>query len=227
MTWQATLTALAALLLAALLLRRIIREREANARAPREFFEPVLPLMDNARIAASDSPGNFKLDGDYKGFPVQVQAITDTLALRRLPALWLLVTLPSPLPLRAKFDMMMRPAGQTTFSNFDLLLETIGRPPGFPEESIVKSDNATEALPAHVVVPHLNLFDGRRAKELLIAPNGLRIVWLLAEADRARYGVFRQADFGGVTLGPDLLSDLLDRLIMLRQSILDWHQETS
>ena len=31
---------------------------------------------------------------------------------------------------------------------------------------------------------------------------------LLAEADRARYGVFRQADFGGATADPVMLEDL-------------------
>ena len=34
---------------------------------------------------------------------------------------------------------------------------------------------------------HLDVFCDRRAKELLITRNGVRIVWLLAEADRARY----------------------------------------
>jgi hypothetical protein len=60
------------------------------------------------------------------------------------------------------------------------------------------------------------------AKELLITPKGLRMVVQMAEADRARYGVFRQADFGEVTLEAALLRDILDRLIALRAAILDW-----
>ena len=38
----------------------------------------------------------------------------------------------------------------------------------------------------------------------------MRIVWLLAEAERARYGVFRQAAFGGARLDPALIERLLD-----------------
>jgi hypothetical protein len=225
MTWQAILASLAALVLAVLLVRRALREQARKADAPMAFFAPVLSLLEDARIVSSENAATWKLEGSYKGLPVQVQALTDTLALRRLPALWLLVTLQVPLPIRAKFDMMMRPAGQTSFSNFDLLPETIGCPAGFPEEAIVKTDNTREALPAHVILPHLSLFQSRRAKELLVTPNGLRFVWLLAEADRARYGVFRQAEFGNPALDPELLRDLLDRLVELRQAILRWHEQ--
>ena len=51
-------------------------------------------------------------------------------------------------------------------------------------------------------IVHLSLFADGRAKELLVTPNGVRFVWLLAEADRARYGVFRQAEFGDAALHP-------------------------
>ncbi len=60
-----------------------------------------------------------------------------------------------------------------------------------------------------------------RAKELLITENGLRIVWLLAEAERARYGVFRQAEFGSPQIEDAILQELLDRLIAIRKDILD------
>jgi len=47
-------------------------------------------------------------------------------------------------------------------------------------------------------------------------------VWQAAEADRVRYGIFRQAEFGEAALDPALVRDLLDRLIALRHSILTW-----
>jgi hypothetical protein len=85
---------------------------------------------------------------------------------------------------------------------------------------VVRTDDEDHVLPAHIVAPHLEVFEDSRAKELLITPNGVRIVWLIAEASRARYGVFREADFGEVDLDPDLLRDLLDKLVALRESIL-------
>ena len=220
---QTVIGTLAAGALAALLAWRYSRAEAARRDAPRKFYEEVLEVLEEAEIAGTDGAGIPKLTGRYNGHAVQILPVADTLATRRLPALWLMVTLQTPLPLAAKFDMMMRPAGHTTFSNFDLLPVTINHPPGFPDHAVVRTDNEATLLPPHVVLPHLGLFADHRAKELLVAPNGLRIVWLLAEADRARYGVFRQADFGEAALDPALATGLLDRLIALRLAILDWH----
>jgi hypothetical protein len=102
-----------------------------------------------------------------------------------------------------------------------MLPSAIPYPDGFPHEAVVKTDNPSAMLPPHVVAPHLELFEGPRAKELLISPNGLRLVWLMAEADKARYGVLRQAAFDDPVLEADLLRELLDRLLALRQDIID------
>lgn len=64
------------------------------------------------------------------------------------------------------------------------------------------------------------MFADPHAKELLITPKGVRIVWQLAEAERGRYGVFRQVEFGEVRLAPDLLRAILDRLIAIEQAII-------
>ncbi len=216
-----------ALGLIALLVRRLLQERERKRREPERFFGEAAGVIEGRRFENIGGGGYPRLSGTYRGFPVQIHPVIDTLATRRLPALWLLVTLQDALPVKAKFDMMMRPNGATTFSNFDLLPNSIERPPGFPEQAVIRTDDPLHLLPPHVVEPHLPPFSGPRAKELLIAPTGLRIVWLIAEADRARYGVFRQAEFGEPVLSPALVRDLLDRLIAIRQSVLDWDRQVS
>jgi hypothetical protein len=186
----------------------------------RSFYARAEGVLDGGELENTGSLGYPRLVGRYRGIPVQVLPIVDTLPVRRLPALWLLVTLQSPLPVTGRFDLMMRPTAPTTFSNFDLLPMTLRRHPDFPQDAVVRTDDEDHVLPAHIVAPHLDLFADSRAKELLITPNGVRIVWLMAEASRARYGVFREADFGEADLDPDLLRDLLDRLVALRESIL-------
>jgi len=186
----------------------------------RSFYARAEGVLDGSELESTGSLGYPRLIGRYRGFPVQVLPIVDTLPVRRLPALWLLITLQSPLPVTGRFDLMMRPTAPTTFSNFDLLPITLQRHPDFPRDAVVRTDDEDHVLPAHIVAPHLDLFDDPRGKELLITPNGVRIVWLMAEANRARYGVFREADFGEADLDPDLLRDLLDRLVALREAIL-------
>lgn len=195
---------------------------QKRRRAPDEFFAKVKPLIEDARYEGENTAGYPQLVGKYHGLAVRLYPLVDTLAVRKLPSLWLLATIPEPLPLTATYDLMMRPAGPTTFSNFDRLPVTLDHPPDAPIEAVIRTDDPQHVLPHHVVALHLGLFREPQAKELLITPKGCRIVWQLAEADRVRYGVFRQAEFGEVSLDPDLVRDLLDHLIALRHSILRW-----
>jgi hypothetical protein len=216
-----TFIGIAALVAALLfLIRRFLRERERRRQEPLRFYARATPLLERAQLQDTGSVGYPRLVGHYHGLPVQIHPVIDTLPTRRLPALWVLVTLQCALPVAARFDLMMRPNAATTFSNFDLLPVTIETPRGFPEYAVLRTDDPQNMLPPQVVAPHLDFFDDSRAKELLITPNGVRLVWLLAEADRARYGVFRQADFGDADLDPGVLQNLLDRLLALRQAIL-------
>jgi hypothetical protein len=198
------------------------RSRVRRKAATDALFADALRIIERPVFEESGAFGLPRLSGQYQGFPVQVHPIVDTLATRRLPALWLLVTLQDTLPVAGRFDMMMRPAGPTTFSNFDHLPHTLQHPDGFPEHAVVRTDDPDETLPASVIQPHLGPFFGAKAKELLITENGLRIVWLLAEAERARYGIFRQAEFGNPEIEGALLQELLDRLIAIRKDVLAW-----
>jgi hypothetical protein len=222
-----TVLGLVALVLLSTRLVYVFRNKKKRKAEAAEFlFADVTGSVEDPsfeQIGADEFP---RLSGTYKGFPVQIYPLVDTLAVRRLPALWLMVTLQDSLPVKAHFDLMMRPAGTTTFSNFDRLPHTVKLHEGFPEHAIVRTDNISEVLPASLIAPHLESFFGPRAKELLITPNGLRIVWLLAEADRARYGVLRQAEFGQVQIDSLFVRNILDRLIAIRKDILDWTMKT-
>lgn len=220
--WNTIFGAVAAGTLACYLLHRFRRERDRRRGEPERFFRSATAVLEDARFEDTGTIGYPRLAGFYQGLAVQVLPVVDTLATRRLPALWLLVTLQGALPVKARFDLMMRPAGPTTFSNFDLLPFTVEQPAGCPEHGVLKTDDPRNLLPAQVLAPHFDVFHEARAKELLVTQNGVRLVWLLAEASRARYGVLREVDFGGVDLDPLLLRGLLDRLVAIRQSVLDW-----
>jgi hypothetical protein len=204
----------------------VFRRKQRQKAAATEFlFSDVLEVVEKPDFEQRGADEFPRMSGTYRGFPVQIYPLVDTLATRRLPALWLMVTLQDRLPVNACFDLMMRPAGPTTFSNFDHLPHTLDPQEGFPEQAVIRTDNTESVVPASLIAPHLEPFFGPRAKELLITQNGLRIVWLLAEAERARYGVLRQAEFGEVQIEGQLARDILDRLIAIRQGILDWSTE--
>ena len=157
--------------------------------------------------------------GTWNGARAQVRTIVDTLATRKLPARWLSVTVTEPVDVPGIFDMMMRPGSPTTFSNFDHLDHTLPKAAALPAEAVLRTDRKGVVFPQDVIAAHSALFAEGRAKELLITPKGVRIVWLLAEAERARYGVFRQAAFGDAGLDPALIEKLLVAAAALREAI--------
>lgn len=199
----------------------------AQRERPGTLFGPAKAVLDGARAFHGETAGVVELSGRYRGHEVRVKAIADTLALRKLPSLWLMVTLPGAVPVKSVVDLMMRPAGPATFSNFDSLPVTIALPSGFPEAAVLRSNDPAGMLPPEVVRPHLGPFFEGRAKELLIAPKGVRLVYLLAEGDRARYGVFRQADFGDAVVSPELLEDMIVRLLAIKRGIAEWNNEAA
>lgn len=196
-----------------------MRENAKRADQGRVLFEPVLALFDSPDVQRGETAGVWTLAGRYRDHHFQLKTVADTLATRKLPSLWLMVTLPEPLPVFATTNMMMRAAGVTSFSNFDFLPHTLALPAGFPEQATIRSDVSTSGGIISLMGNHLAIFQNGRGKEFLISPKGLRIVVQLAEGDRARYGVFREANFEGISIDLHVATEIMDTLIALRSDI--------
>lgn len=179
----------------------------------------VAAVVDDAKDVSTGVAGVATFAGTWNGYHVQVRTIIDTLATRKLPAFWLSVTIAETVHMAATFDMMMRPGSATTFSNFDHLPHTLRVPDNFPEGAVIRTDRRGARPPFDIIAEHLGVFADSRAKELLVTGNGVRLVWLLAEADRVRYGVFRQAEFSGARIDPALIDLLLREASSLRAAI--------
>lgn len=225
--WQVIIGTVLAAALAALLARHAITTARQRKAEPDRLLSAAADVLEDSSISAGKTAGTYVLTGRYKGHAAEVKVVTDTLALRKLPSLWLMVTLPGSVPVEATLDLMMRPAGSSSFSNFDHLPITVATPPDFPRDAVLRTDDAARVPDPRIMARHLEPFHGRRGKELLITPKGLRIVLLAGEADRARYGVFRQADFGDVIIDPLLVAGSLDLLMALRDDIQTWETPTS
>jgi hypothetical protein len=80
---------------------------------------------------------------------------------------------------------------------------------------------------AVLVGQHIAQLDQTRLKEVVVSPKGCRIVWLVQEADRARYLLFRDAELGTGALAPDTLLPLLTALTALRDDLLPHSEKGS
>ncbi len=216
------LPVLAALSLAALIWLGLVTWQAGARRkaARRAYFSAVAPLFDC--VATREQPSGFgRMTGRTGTDAFDLQALTDSLTFRKLPALWVMLTMPSPMPVRATLDIMARPGGIETFSRFQTLPHTLPALAGLPDGTVIRSDDAGNAPPGHLIAPHLGVFADPRVKELVISPRGLRIVFLAEEAERGRYLIFRDAELGTASLAPERLKPLIETLLSLRDSLME------
>ena len=198
---------------------RLIREARARTKARAAYFDAVKPLFDGGETRVQPT-GFPRMTGQRAGLAFDLQAIPDTLTFRKLPALWVLVTLPEPLPLQATLDLLARPSGNEPFTHFATLPQSLPTPADLPKDVAIRSDDASRIPPPDLLAHHADLFADPRVKELVLSPKGLRIVFLAEEADRSRYLIFREAEMGRDPLAPARLEPLLYRLTALREDVL-------
>lgn len=196
-----------------------LTQKERQRQQSQALANVVRMAMPDAIDQMTPAVGVTTFRGKIEGQNVQVQVIVDTLATRKLPSLWLSLTVMEPVKINGIFDLVMRPNSALSFSNFDLRPNVLRLPTGFPENAVIRSDVEADQLPLSGIANHVHLMADARAKELLISPQGVRFVWLVTEADRARYGVFRQADFGDVLPSPQLILTLAQKAMALRSDL--------
>lgn len=196
---------------------RLVAEDRARRLARATWLDGI-ELQDRRQALAAT--GFARASGRRGGLGLDLQAVPDTLTFRKLPALWLLVTLPEPLPLRQRINLMMRPTGVEPFSAFDRLPCQTTLAAGFPHDAALRSEHPLTETEAALLARHIALFDDPRVKELILSPQGLRITWLAEEADRGRYLLFRESEMGRSGLDPATLDPLLLALHDLRDDIM-------
>lgn len=213
------LVVLIALLVLAVVLSWTAWRESARLQARRRgFLDSAGSVLEDVQEIPLPS-GFVKVEGTYRGYPALLEPVIDTLAVRKLPVLWLMITVPAPVAVRGTFDLMMRASGTEVFSRYHQLPHCIDAPTGYPEWAGIRTDNA-DALPAsHIIAAYLQRFHDGSGKELLITPKGLRMVVLVDQADRGGYLIFRDARFDSGVVTAELVRGVLDDLHRLREAL--------
>src|SRR5205085_7258404 len=128
---------------------------------------------------------------------VTVELVPDTMVMRRLPQLWLIVTL-SETHKRARpsFGALARPTGSEFYSRIDELPERIEPPPGLDSSILIRGNAPFSAASAERVGEALHrLFADKRVKEVMVTPKGVRIVRQASQGERGAHLLLRQVRF--------------------------------
>lgn len=190
------------------------RDQAAARRLRGAIFDDCRGLLAGS-VIAPDAAGYPVLTGRYRGYGVRLEALLDAVAVRKLPSLWVKITLSAEVPFPGVFDLMMRPLNTEFYSPAGSLEHTLATPEGWPDHATLRTDDPAGVPPLALLARHVELFRDPRAKELLIAPRGLRVVYQLDQAERSYYLVLRQARFGVNRADPERIAALLEALIVL------------
>jgi hypothetical protein len=212
----AYLVASGAIIVLVMLYRRD-RQRIKWRRA--HFYDACLDLFESFRVA-QEGPNFPALRGNYRGHAVRLDPVVDNMAWRRLPLLWLRVTVLKPNPYGGVLDLLIRPGAVEVFSPSAELDHHLPLPDGWPEQALLCTDQPSLAPPLlDVLAPHMALFSDPYMKELLVTPRGISLVRMIWQASRPHYLVFREIRFEGRHLDPAVARTLLDGAIEISNSL--------
>jgi len=191
---------LAAAAVALAVLHRRARRADVEQRA--HLFDRVVPLLDDARLTGDAVHGYPVLTGRVGGRPVTLRAVLDTLALRKLPVLWVEILLERPLAVGGTLNVLLRPQGCEFFSPDAGLAHELAPPPGVPRPVRVACASPERAPSTDVLAPAVELLADPATKELGVGRRGLRVLLLVAESDQATYRTTRRAVFDRPQVDP-------------------------
>lgn len=216
-----SMSALIALAAIAAIILVSYREHRGVLAARRCLLNGCVGVLDKAQLTHGGD-GFPRLAGQYEGRAVRVELIPDTMTIRRLPQLWLSVSLLDRNPGVAGFSVLVRPTGNEFYSLNPRFAHRHEPPPGFPAEVLIRGDRGAGRLLAELSKPLGTILADPRVKEVAVTERGLRIVRQAGEGKRGEHLLLRQALFENANVTHTHLESVLHHLETLR-AIVDTH----
>ena len=198
----------AAAVLVVVQLHHVARVRSDRGR----LFEDCSHLLDDARLTSRGL--NFPLlEGRRGGHLVRLEPVVDTLSMRTLPVLWLVVTIGGPRVATGRLSVLARPCGTEFYARRDEAGDTVPLSPAWPGELAVNADTPDAAREQSGLLDYVRrLMADERVKQVVVGPQSARVVWRCATADSATYRATRRVDINGARVDAPALTAVLDAM---------------
>jgi hypothetical protein len=196
-----------------------VRDHCARSASRRALLGDCESLFD--RYALTHEGDSFpRLSGRIGTHNVDVRLVSDTMTIRRLPQLWLQVTVLERLQGVSGLAILVRPSGYEFYSLTSDFHHVIEPPASFPRELIVRGKDARSDLVFERLAPAAAaILADPQVKEVAITPEGFRIVRQASEGRRGDYLLLRQAVFDENAVPASVLEAALSDIEGLRQSL--------
>jgi len=172
-----------------------IRDHRRAVSARRSLLDDCRGVLDEERWTAG-ADGLPALEGRAFGHAVTVALIPDTMVMRRLPQLWLSVTVLDATPGAPSLSLLARPSGNEFYAATHDLPGRVEPPAGLPLDVMIRGDGVrAHALCQRLAGLFQTLLADPRVKEITLTKRGVRVVRQVAEGRRGEHLLLRQAVF--------------------------------
>jgi hypothetical protein len=202
----------------ALLVMLYQRDRSLLQARRAKFFDLCLDLFQSYRVT-QQGPTFPLLSGRYRDHEVRLEPVVDDMAWRKVPVLYLKVTVLKPNPFPAILDLLIRPGGVEVYSPSDELHYHVKTPEGWPEPALLCTDDPSSLPPLELITPHIGVFNDIYMKELVATSRGVRLTRMIWQARRLHYAVLREVNFEELYLDPAIAKTLLDATINIADAL--------
>ena len=197
------------------LIRKYLIDQRSIKLAKAHLFDEALSLLEGAKLKleGNDFP---QVLGSFSGYKVKLSLIVDTVAVRKIPPLWLLITIQGKVAIEGSFDFIVRPSNNEFYSPAWQWNGNLRVPSHWPQHAVIKyQDSLIDVAKIDSLVP--KLFADERTKELLITPSALRITYMAKQAERGEYLIMRNSVFSGEAIPAEIIEKVLKQAIEIRK----------
>ncbi|MEX1200138.1 MAG: hypothetical protein WEB02_05055 [Methylophaga sp.] len=197
-----------------LLWRMYRRHHHAVMQARTSLLSQSSQVID-IKKTVDDRAGFRHLVGEYAGNTVSLKLEVDNLTARKLPVMWLHITMLRPMNSEGSLDILVRPHTSDVFSpgwNWNAAVTPLKN---WPEHARYVSRDRAPSLQM-IDNDVRTIFTDQRAKELLITPGSVRLTYLIRQAERGQYLLLRSAEFDMQPIDPadiEALTRQLEKLL--------------
>jgi len=207
-------------LLALVMLARLAQREKAAQRGRRgRLLADCLPLFDTAAVTPGGD-GFPRLEGTIGRRRIRIEFVPDSMTIRRLPQLWMVLTILDPQPIPTAIGALIRPSDTEFYALTPTLPHRLEAAAPFPPGTSLRASTPEAAsVLLQVAEPMARLLADEKVKEVAVTPKGLRAVYQAAEGRRGQHLLLRQCDFGDAMVSPAALVRLHDGLDAVAASL--------
>ena len=170
--------------------------RRTRAARRADLLDACLDLLDDVEMGTE--PDLYpKLRGRFRGKYVEISLISDTLALKRLPQLWLSLVLRVPCAV-APLVVTVRPRENDYVSLAARVPGVVEAPSWLPQDVCVRGDPKAAAQMDGGCIALAAAFADPEVKEIAFVGRRIHLLYRLSEGRRDRHLIFREATFNDV-----------------------------